>query len=95
MYLLESAIDKPDISINLFYRMFYFVECICRGEAEFEYEPVYLVDHKSDWDALLESMSNNGLCVDHHLQKVNIATPVCLEDTNPLHYINHKHNAID
>jgi len=47
------VIDEPDICINLLYSMFDFVECVRWGKAEFEYEPVYLVNNKGNRDSLL------------------------------------------
>ena len=49
--------------------MFDFVERVHWGKAEFEYEPVYLVNHKSNREGLLQGISDNSLCIDHHLQK--------------------------
>ena len=48
-----NVIDEPDICINLLYSVFDFVECIRWGKAEFEYEPVHLVNDKGDQDNLL------------------------------------------
>lgn len=50
--------------------MFDFVERVRWGKAEFEYEPVYLVNHEGDREVLLQSISDNSLCIDHHLQKL-------------------------
>jgi hypothetical protein len=52
--------------------MFDFVERVRWGEAEFEYESVYFVDNKGNRDSLLQSISNDSFCIDHHLQKLNI-----------------------
>jgi hypothetical protein len=50
--------------------MFDFVECVRWGKAEFEYETVYLINHEGDREVLLQSISDDSLCIDHHLQKL-------------------------
>lgn len=74
--------------------MFDFVECVCRGKTEFEYESVYLVNHKGNGDRFLQRMSDDSLCIDHHLQKLISRIPVSQKDTNPFYHINHKHDTI-
>lgn len=62
--------DRPNIGIDLLYSMLDFVECVCWWEAKFKYKPIYLVNYEGDGDGLLQCISDNIFCIDHHLQKL-------------------------
>ena len=75
--------------------MFDFVECVCWRKTELEYKPIYLVDHKSNREGLLQGVSNHSLCIDHHLQKLVWAAARKLEQTNSFNHVNHKNDPVD
>lgn len=65
--------------VNFVHNVAQFIVGVCRGQFELDDEPVHLVDADGDGHALLNSVFEQTLCVQHHLGRKRENTRVTLQ----------------